>query len=195
MRLFKRKLTTDQQKEILKFANNFYSICSPCREAYDELHSCTAELYYICKEALQQDIEPEGVDTLIENAQEACEKYAMFLANTYDRYLNVSSPAKWYPKKLRKAYDSWGVCLHGQIAYLNAAKNALQPPKPLAHEPRISNDKLKERLTIAILGFSSPQGKILYLLSLSSGAQKPYIGSSYLHLPPFFLFWAWFSPI
>jgi hypothetical protein len=65
----------------------------------------------------------------------------------------------------------------------------------LSNNPTRLKTMSRERLTIAILGFSSPQGKILYLLSLSSGAQKPYIGSSYLHLPPFFLFWAWFSPI
>ncbi|GEM_PF-4928378 len=58
------------------------------------------------------------------------------------KYTNLKTPAKWYPKELRKAYDSWRVCLSAEMRYLQWAIKALEPPKPLAHEPRIGNDKL-----------------------------------------------------
>lgn len=142
MSLFKKKLTLGQQEEVLKFAHNFYAICSPCREAFTEFQSQTSELYHICTESLERDIEPEGVNTLVEKARVACKKYAQFLASTHDKYLNLKPPAKWYPKELRKVYDSWGVCLSGEMQCLQEAIKALQLPKPLAHEPRIGNDKL-----------------------------------------------------
>lgn len=142
MSLFKRKLTREQQEEVLKFAHHFYSICSPCRRVFTKFQSRTSQLYHICREALQQDIEPEGVSTLVEETRAACEEYAQFLASAHDKYTNLKPPAKWYPKELRKAYESWGVCLSGEKGYLQGAITALQPPKPLAHEPRIGNDKL-----------------------------------------------------
>jgi hypothetical protein len=142
MGLFKAKLIRSQQEEVLKFAGRFYSICSPCLKAFTEFQSGTSQLYHICIEALQQDTEPEGVSTLIEATRAACEQYAQFLASTHNKYTTLKPPAKWYPKKIRKAYDSWGVCLSGEMKFLQGVIGALQPPKPLAHEPRIGNDKL-----------------------------------------------------
>ncbi len=142
MRLFRARLTPSQQEEVLKFAHRFYSICSPCRKAFTEFQSGTSQLYHICRESLQYDTEPEGVSTLVETARTACEQYARFLVSTQIKYANLRPPAKWYPKELRKAYDSWRVCLSGEMGYLQGAIKALEPPKPLAHEPRIGNDKL-----------------------------------------------------
>gem|GEM_PF-4106841 len=34
MRLFKAKFTGSQQEEVLKLADRFYSICSPCQKAF-----------------------------------------------------------------------------------------------------------------------------------------------------------------
>jgi hypothetical protein len=78
----------------------------------------------------------------VEEAQVACKQYTQFLTRTHDKYLNLKPPAKWYPKKLRKVYDSWGLYLLGEVKYLEGVTEALQPPKPLAHEPEIGNDKL-----------------------------------------------------
>jgi hypothetical protein len=140
MLLFKKKLTREQQEEILKFAHNFYHICAPCRKAFDELHSHTSQLYKICKAALQRDVEPEGVDTLIEEARVACEQYTQFLTSTHDKYRSINPPAKWYPKELREVYDSWGVGLEGELGYLEGVTKALQPPKPLSHDPQIGSN-------------------------------------------------------
>jgi hypothetical protein len=143
MSLFKRKLTPWQQEEVLKFAHDFYSICSPCQEAFTEFASHIGDLYHICKESLQRNAKLEGVDYMVIKAREASVKYAEFLVSTYDKYLNLKKPAKWYPKELRKVYDTWGVCLHGEIEYLRCAViYGLQLPKPLEHQPEVGNDKL-----------------------------------------------------
>jgi len=138
--LFRRKYTRTQQEEVLKFAHRFYSACSPYREASAKFLPCTSQLRKVCLDAKLQDTEPEGVNALIEETRVACEEYAQFLARTHDKYANLKAPAKWYPKKLRKAYQSWGVCLSGEITYLQWVVGALQPPKPLARE--LGHDKL-----------------------------------------------------
>lgn len=140
--LFKKKLTPDQQEEILKFAHNFFHICHPCRAAFDEFQSHTGQLYRTSRESLQKDVEPEGVNSLIEEARVAVKQYTHFLTSTHDKYLSLKPPAKWYPKELRKVYDSWGVNLSGEVGYLAYVTKALQPPKPLAHEPQIGNSQL-----------------------------------------------------
>lgn len=142
MGLFKKKLTPEQQEEVLKFAYRFHSVCSPCREAFAEFQSRTSTLYHICREALDRETEPEGVSTLVGAAQVACENYMQFLARSHEKYLNLKPSPKWYPKELRKVYDSWGVCLSGEVGYLQLPIQALQLPNPLAHEPRTRNDKL-----------------------------------------------------
>lgn len=142
MSLFKRKLTREQQEEVLEFAHNFHMICSPCQGAFTEFQSRTSHLYQICRAALQQDVEPDGVSALVAEVLPACDQYARLLASVHERYASLRPPAKWYPKELRRTHDSWGVCLSGERKYLELVIEALQPPRPLAHEPRIGNDKL-----------------------------------------------------
>lgn len=154
MSLFRKKLTSSQHKEILRFAHSFYSICSPCGEAFSKFQSQISPLYQICREALMRDIEPEGVSVLlVGEVQEACLQYAQFLTDVLRKYQNLGQPARWYPRGLRKACESRMVCLSGEMRYLEMAIKGIASPKPLAHEPRIGNDKLN--LFVAGLNYMS----------------------------------------
>ena len=158
---FSKKLTPSQEAELQEFARTLREVHQGWEQALLTMHSETKALYYICCQALEENrelkareylldvagdsrhvhyeprMQEETVDTstLIEKAKGAIQMYAAFLADMQAKVLSLK-PANWYPKKYRKAYDSWDAYFKLMMSHLEAAAGALRPPEPLKHDPR-----------------------------------------------------------
>jgi len=134
MGLFSKKLTSIQQAELREFANSLNAMRGLCIRAIDDFHLGTLDLYHICFRVRTQDRElqevedlevverptpsgvwetefrkpgvPTNVATLIEEARRAVESYTDFLIDAQAK-VSALKPADWYPKRYRKAFDSW----------------------------------------------------------------------------------------
>ena len=168
MSLFSKKPTPIQEVELQEFARTLYTVRQQCEQAFvDIFFSGTKDLYSLCRQALQEDRDlkpseylldpvrdswplhyvhrmPEEIvetGTLIEKAKETIRIYTDFLADMQTEAMSLK-PAKWYPKKYRKAYDLWDSYSTRILPFLETAAGALQPPEPLKHDPGHENDKL-----------------------------------------------------
>ena len=161
MGLFSKKLTSAQEVELQDFARTLQEVRQHWEQALINIQSGTRDLYYICRQALEENRElktseylldvasdyrhvhfvprrqGEKVDTstLIERAKEAIQRYTDFLRDMKVKVL-FNKPADWYPKRYRKEYRLWDSYFKGILPYLDAATGALRPPEPLKHDPK-----------------------------------------------------------
>jgi hypothetical protein len=85
-----------------------------------------------------------------------------------DLHAQTSSinPSKWYPKKHKKALNSWDLYFNSLMQSIDTALGVLQSPEPLKHDPQNGKDKLN-----------------LYVYALNSIAQSDRLFRAFL-LPP-----------
>ena len=140
---FSKKLTPAQEAEVQGFMKEVNRICAPCQEYYDNFVAKTSGLYAICQPALRGGYKPESPTLAADAAstREAVERYESFLTRTHAEFLTLQL-AKWYPRRIRKAYDDWTLFLKGSLGFIGMVKDGLQPPDPLIHQPETGNDKL-----------------------------------------------------
>jgi len=171
MGLFGKKLSPEQKDELQHFVNTLNATREACKVSMDDFKVNTLDFYHICFRVRAQGRELQEteclnvierpnedgvweaeclknlgmsfeVSVLIDKARDAVEWYTDFLKEAQSEVASIKY-AVWYPKKFRKALDSWtfyfqwllmDICL-GWVA------KALQPPRPLTNEYK--NPKLK----------------------------------------------------
>jgi len=166
---FGKKPSPEQQTELREFADSLNAVHEACKRATDDFKLNTNALYHICFRARAEDRElqeleylevvdrltkegtwetsferpglPTEVAPLVNKAQRAVGTYRDFLANMQARLLSLRAD-DWYPKKYRKALESWTCYVRYPLDFLHWAADALQPPEPLKHDPQHGNDKL-----------------------------------------------------
>jgi hypothetical protein len=130
-----RKRTAAQQEELQEFASMLETVRRQNEQSVTTLHPDVWELYDICNQALTQHRDLE-VDTiaLIVRATERIRSSRDLLA---DAQLKLSStkPSDWYPRRYRKAYDSWATYLRVALVSIKTAQDALESPEPLKLDP------------------------------------------------------------
>ena len=167
MGLFSKKLTSTQEVELQELAKTFYTARQEYEKVLAEVYSKTKDLYYICRNVLQEDRElkareylvdlagdyrhpqyvyriPEktaDIKKLIAKATDAIRACLEFLTDTQKRMKHIKI-ASWYPKKYKKAYDLWNEYLGLVIHHFDILTRVLQPPDVLKHDPGHGNDKL-----------------------------------------------------
>lgn len=172
MGFFSKKLTSGQEKELAEFSKTLASIQHEYDAATRALVTNTEDLYGICRLALQENrdlsakeyltefagdyrhprwsvsvsanekpLEPIDTASLIGVAGDAIQKYNEDMTRLQGQISSIQI-ASWYPKKYKKAYDSWALQLKGTLQSLGKAIRGLKQPEPLKHDPEHSNDKL-----------------------------------------------------
>lgn len=166
MGLFSKKLTPTQETELQEFATTLRAVREQCEQSWIDTRSHCNALVAIGSYAQEQDrglqavehlvdivvtgyrryryiVQEKTVDTegLIEEAQDAIQRYKGFLIEMQAK-VSFFKPANWYPKKHRKAHDSWDLYFDLRLKILEATTDALQPPEPLKRDPIHGNNKL-----------------------------------------------------
>jgi hypothetical protein len=178
MQLFGRKLTLEQKMELQGFATSLNALREQCKEAMDDLQVHTFDLYHICYRAHAENrslrpseylqtierLSGEGVwqttsekpgvltdvESLIAEATTAVGEYDNFLAVTQVK-LRLRAPSSWYPRRYRKAFDSWALYFDYMRKFFTWVVDALKPPVPLRYDPMHGRDQLN--MFIQGLGF------------------------------------------
>lgn len=167
MGLFSKKLTSTQEAELQEMARTLHTVREQYERALIDMHSEIKDLYSICRQALKEGrelgeseylldavgdyrhpdhlrrIPEERVDanTLIENAKEAIRIFIDSLTDLRAKILSIK-PADWYPKKYRKAHDSWDSYFKSILQFTGTAADMLKSPEPLKNDPEHGNSKL-----------------------------------------------------
>lgn len=148
MGLFRKKLTLAQQAELQEFTNTLQALREPCTKAMNDFMANTVYLGYICRSTLYQTGPIPQLDTapLVKTALVAADSYRNLLTSAR---ADVSSliVANWYPKKYRKAWDSWVFDLDYLLHCLGRVLEALEQPEPLKYDPEHGVNKLAEFVT------------------------------------------------
>jgi hypothetical protein len=166
MGVFSEKLSKEQKDETREYAVKIIESCRPYLYTFSNKHSDCVDLYQICKQALQKDQRPSGVDDLIKKAMNALKEMHKALSDAHAQMLTLRPPQGWYPKVLREAPETvFNTYFSGSQSFLEMAMRALEQPDPLIHDPVHGNDKLNMFVSgLNTVAFFS-QGLIKYVLS------------------------------
>jgi len=173
MGLFSKKLTSEQERELEGFSKTLASIQHEYEEATRTLFTNAKDLYGICRLALQENrdlrakeyltemagdyrhpswsvsvsaderpLDPIDTASLIGIAGETIQKYNEDMTQL-QRQISSMEIADWYPKKYKKACDTWDLHLKAILQYLEIMViRGLKQPESLKHDPEHGNDKL-----------------------------------------------------
>lgn len=164
MGLFSKRLSPEQEVELRRVAETLSELHEACKDAMDGFTIDTIDLYHICFRVRAQGRELQQIEylevierpkeegvwetqfrskpgvsfdvlALIEKARAATESYIDFLKGAQSQVASFKA-RKWYPKKYRKALESWELYFHWLRldTCLDWVTKALLPPRPLANE-------------------------------------------------------------